>query len=73
MEIEKVPTAEEFWLSKRPQLSHAQIAIEFAKLHVTAALKFASEKADLTFESYESLQEGSFSEVDKETILDAYP
>ena len=39
----KIPTAEEFWINNRPMLSHAQIAIEFAKLHVKAALEAASE------------------------------
>ena len=71
--MENIPTAGDFWLSKRPHLSHAQIAIEFAKLHVEAALKSASEQVDLTDESYNSMQEGSVSDIDKNTILFAYP
>ena len=40
--------------------------IEFAKLHVEAALHIASERADLTDNS-------SFTYVDKESILKSYP
>jgi hypothetical protein len=40
--------------------------IEFAKLHVEAALYIASERADLT-------DNGSFPYVDKLSILNSYP
>jgi hypothetical protein len=45
-----------------------QAMIEFAKLHVTAALKEASEKASVYAD------EGGYSEfVDEESILNSYP
>jgi hypothetical protein len=47
--------------------------VEFAKLHVEAALKEASENVDMDKEYYESLQEGSNGGIDIETILSAYP
>lgn len=50
-----------------------KIMIEFAKLHVEAALKAASEKVSLTDFAYEFLQEGAYDAIDKETILNAYP
>jgi hypothetical protein len=50
-----------------------KIMIEFAKLHVEAALKAASEKVSLTDFAYEFLQEGADDAIDKETILNAYP
>ena len=50
-----------------------KIMIEFAKLHVEAALKAASEKVSLTDFAYEFLQEGAYDAIDKETILNDYP
>jgi hypothetical protein len=48
--------------------------IEFAKLHVEAALKNASEKIKLTDEVCEVLQEHWFEEyIDKSSILNSYP
>ena len=58
-----VPTAEEI-LNKH--LVPANAMIEFAKLHVEAALHIASERADLT-------DNGSFPYVDKLSILNSYP
>jgi hypothetical protein len=46
---------------------------QFAKLHVEAALKAASEKAELTDFAQEFLQEGAYDAIDKESILNAYP
>jgi hypothetical protein len=46
---------------------------EFAKLHVKAALKLASEKSKLTNEVCEVLQEHWFEEyIDKDSILNSY-
>jgi hypothetical protein len=45
---------------------------KFAKLHVEAALKEASEKASLTDFAYEFLQEGAPDAIDKDTILNSY-
>lgn len=78
--MSKVPTAEEFWLSKRPLLTHAQIAIEFAKLHVEAALKEAS-KAHLSIDmdeyAFDKMGEKILTEEAEEynvnSILESYP
>ena len=75
----RIPTAEEFFISvvgENPDEFNGYIKecmIEFAKLHVEAALKEASEKASLTDFAYEFLQEGAPDAIDKETILKAYP
>ena len=47
-------------------LTIADIMIQFAAIHVEAALKAASERADLT-------DNGSFPYVDKASILTSYP
>jgi hypothetical protein len=46
---------------------------QFAKLHVEAALKSASEKVELTDFAQEFLQEGADDAIDKDSILNAYP
>ena len=56
--------------------SLSQVMIEFAKLHVTAALKEASEKATVTPIDHEEISEGSFRPiwgVDDDSILNSYP
>jgi len=57
------------WLECNRQAKESvQIMIEFAKLHVEAALKEASEKATVYAD------EGGYSEfVDEQSILNAYP
>lgn len=57
------------WLECNRQAKESvQIMIEFAKLHVEAALKEASEKAIVYAD------EGGYSEfVDEQSILNAYP
>ena len=64
-----------FYLSvSSPVLFAETLAIEFAKLHVTAALKEASEKINLTDEVCEALQNHWFKEyIDKGSILNSYP
>lgn len=81
MENPNIPTAEEF-LSKnidyvlekdcKEDVEHAMI--EFAKLHVEAALKAGAENAKITYE-YEGNtgSEYPFEYVDKDSILNAYP
>jgi hypothetical protein len=81
--MNKIPTAEEF-LQTHPQISHyyddktnrmvcfdddvKTAMIEFAKLHVEAALKKASENALV------SADEGGYTGfVDEESILNSYP
>jgi len=67
--------AEEFWnLScKNDKLkSPSDIMIEFAKLHVEAALKEASKQAIVNIDACEKI-DGGDPIVDKESILNAYP
>jgi hypothetical protein len=68
----QIPTAEQF-LSRDEsgvfnEADITQAMIEFAKLHVEAALKAASENAQT-----ECDDGGELGFVNKETILDAYP
>lgn len=65
----QIPTAEE-WLkhfeeNAYPGTPISECMIEFAKLHVEAALYIASERADLT-------DNGRFPYVDKASILNSY-
>ncbi len=68
-----VSTAEEILSKKFSELKSSfalndvkDCMIEFAKMHVEAALYIASERADLT-------DNGSFPYVDKRSILNSYP
>lgn len=66
-----IPTSEDFlkMCSKNRHgnlLNPREDLIEFAKLHVTEALKQASEKAEINVLDYNNY------EVDKESILNAY-
>lgn len=83
--MKEIPTAEEFWseiissenefsmlttLKKSGMHKHVFEAMRrFAKLHVEAALKEASEKA----EAKVGAGERSFLYVDENSILNAYP
>jgi hypothetical protein len=60
-------TANEFLKSKEPNtfIVPEEFLIEFAKLHVIAALFKASEIADIT-------DNGRFPIIDKKSILDSY-
>jgi hypothetical protein len=52
-----IPTAEEFWIENNVKgVWHSNILIEFAKLHVEAALKEASEDANMDSDYYQALQ-----------------
>ncbi len=72
--MEQIPTAEEFLSNKsfmRSDLqceTNYQLMIEFAKLHVTAALKAASEKAETVCD-----EGGELGFVDEQSILNSYP
>lgn len=77
--MSKIPTAEEFFISKlnpnatgglyKIETDYAiKLGIEFAKLHVEAALKAAAENA-IAIPSEEDIEEY----VDKNSILNAYP
>ena len=50
-----------------------QTMVEFVKLHREAVLKSVIENVDFTDYTYQSMQQGSTVEVDKDSILDAYP
>lgn len=68
--MKNIPTAEEFLDLQHETVLNIkfdirQVMIEFAKLHVEAALKIASETADLT-------DNGRFPYVDKDSILNSY-
>ena len=85
--MSKIPTAEEFLATsdefevietRKQEEVVTKAMIEFAKLHVEAALKEASEKAVTDYEY--AGETGEFDDisvydyfVDKESILNAYP
>ncbi|MCX6195567.1 MAG: hypothetical protein NTY55_02790 [Flavobacteriia bacterium] len=75
--MSEIPTAEEFNNDIRyVTYSLDEKLITFAKLHVTAALKEASEKATVTPIDHEEISEGSFRPiwgVDDDSILNSYP
>ena len=78
-----IPTAEEFIISTKlvVKFDNTQgcileeelpsLFIEFAKLHVQAALKAADDNADVTVVDVDMT--GTIWGVDSETILNAYP
>jgi hypothetical protein len=73
--MEQIPTAEEFLIEKGYSgfAKHTLVKewmIEFAKLHVEAALKEASEKADYNTWGQEHIEQVW---IDKDSILNSYP
>jgi len=77
MENKIIPTAEETYLKyTQCVINHADIKtamIEFAKLHVEAALKEASEKAKTIYIEPDGCATGDYYDVDKDSILNSYP
>lgn len=73
--MNKIPTAEEFF--NECELEYKSIedrAIEFAKLHIKAALEAASKNAKTYIETYSSPHYDEWdAEIDKNSILNAYP
>jgi hypothetical protein len=77
----EIPTAEKFLIindDKDFKLSMSgrnvsEMMIAFAKLHVEAALKEASEKADTIYVEEDGCATGDYYEVDKDSILNSYP
>lgn len=65
--MNEIPRAIDFFVN-HPSLSASEIMKDFAKLHVEAALKAASEKA-IAIPSEEDIEEY----VDKDSILNSYP
>lgn len=73
--MEKIPTVEEFLednLSNPTKgWSEKKRLIEFAKLHVKAALEAASENATAYRE--EDMRGGTWTLVDKDSVINSYP
>ena len=81
--MEKIPTAEDFLNQKQETVSHFEfdirdVMIDFAKLHVEAALKEASEaatinknKGQLTGREFGNVTDGSYS-INQPSILNSY-
>lgn len=68
----QIPTARSIASGK----ADAERMIEFAKLHVQAALEAADKQAQVTPIDHEEISEGSFRPiwgVDSDSILNAYP
>jgi hypothetical protein len=68
-----IPTAEDFFAEHCVEMDStvAKQMIEFAKLHVQAALKAADDNADVT--AVDVCMSGVIWGVDSDTILNAYP
>jgi hypothetical protein len=68
-----IPKAEDFFAEHCVEMDStvAKQMIEFAKLHVQAALKAADDNADVT--AVDADMSGVIWGVDSETILNAYP
>lgn len=71
--MEKIPSAFDFWCSRKGTEDGDIVndLIDFAKLHVEAALKAASDNAKL--QSRTEFVWGACDIIDKESILTAYP
>jgi len=75
-----IPTAEKFYtdfvIEHKSDGKTLDLMIEFARLHVEAALEAADEKATVTPIDHEEISEGSWRPiwgVDSDSILNAYP
>ena len=72
-------TAEEFFKEKygsndRIAIDNAiLLSIEFAKMHVEAALKLASENVEMEYEPHWSGEQEDITYIDRDSILNAYP
>jgi hypothetical protein len=77
----QIPTAEEFANTHHPMKTYPvdwNIMIEFAKLHVEAALKAASEKSYVEYIDLETKEDvitddGVGVDINKNSILNSYP
>ena len=66
-----IPTAKELFdkmISENDEVTSTEMMIEFAKMHVEAALKTAANEATTKFIKFTDDEE-----VDKDSILTAYP
>lgn len=77
--MNNIPTAEDVLIAYNIGKDHPDFddivgaMKEFANIHRERILMTAAENADLTLDSYMSIQEGGTMEIDKESILDSYP
>lgn len=72
METSKIPTAEELneqFFGDEYRTDTNDLLIEFARLHVKAALKHAAEKATLKCDDFGDMD----AYINKSSILNAYP
>lgn len=73
----EIPTAEEFLKGNSENEpwtgTQEQAMIEFAKLHVDAALKRASENVKHELVAPWESDEGMVGDIDKDSILNSYP
>jgi hypothetical protein len=68
--MEQIPTAKELFdkmLSANDEVTSTEMMIEFAKLHVEAALKAAAENVQTNYFYTED------DPIDKDSILNSYP
>ena len=68
----EIPTAEEFMLSNLESMDQREVEmvmIEFAKLHVKAALETAAKKATIEYDQFDDMA----AYVNNISILNAYP
>lgn len=84
MEMEKIPTAEEYLINafdeesgmKMPPLmakAYKKVLINFTKLHVEAQEKAISEKVSIKYGSFIPLRDYYTHSIDKDSITNAYP
>ncbi len=75
--MEHIPTAEEFYLvmTDKKLCSEEEIMIEFAKMHVKAALSCAWDNAEMTDYRVKEFggTEYNFPYPSKESIINSYP
>jgi hypothetical protein len=72
--MNKIPTAEEFMNRPFGQKWDTQtLMIEFAKLHVEAALREANESAFITNHKATLDDDRVYKKIDENSILNAYP
>jgi hypothetical protein len=72
--MNKIPTAEEFMNRPFGQGCDTQtLMIEFAKLHVEAALREANESAFITNHKATLDDDRVYKKIDENSILNAYP
>ena len=72
----KIPTAEEFYKLKYPDLSPEECMIEFTKLHIDACKEEIANNAKTKSDWYQSndCPDGfSYEAIDRDSILNAYP